>query len=820
MNSLRASLAQAVLPVLLSASASAPRVHAETANELVIAVARARPGAAAVEPGERLATRLSALGLRFRTTLADAVPDAVSGEIAGSPARLLPRMPVSPPQAGPLSFDPAHIWLVEAPDPATAAAALDSLARDPGVEWVEPNRVREIAGLSLDPPFPDDPLFRDGRQWGLRNLGPAAPYGGVAGADIRALEAWARSTGSNDLLLAVADTGIDPDHPDLQARLPGGRARIVWPANVTGQEPVAAVADSFGHGTLVTGVMAARTNDGTHFDSLGVAGVCGGDGQGNLGCRIVPIKIAPRHSGNATSFAIASAALYATKVGARAMNLSFAGAGASRVERQALAWAITHGCVVVAAAGNHADDLAMYPSAYAVDGLCIQVGASDESDQRTTWSSYGPGLDLMAPGVDIWTTFMTYPSTAGASYPGYVRAAGTSYAAPFATGTVGLLAAARPELIDTDFQHLLRESAHDIGAPGVDPLTGWGRLDAAAALAQVEPGIGVWHDEVAGQTFRSLGFDTLVVTEGGFGTLDLWSGRHPAELIEVTASVAVPDSFLGAVRAWPRVAGTTTLRSGFHLPYFVPWAEVKEWSPPGTSLTGSARAFTLRGYLYRVLVDSCRGCPDDAYLPLPPDQARFGFTVLGPVDQPPSLRVLAPAAGDSLTPGGTTTVRWEASDLDEVSEVALDLVQPGRPTVALARVAPAAGATVVTIPCAARRGSARLRVTALDQRGAQHDQTAVEVALLVRAAPCNRGQDAPFTVTPNPFRGAARIAGPAGARVAIFDLSGRRLREATLDERGGFSWDGRDDSGRRVAPGIYLVRGAGLRGERKLVRIE
>jgi hypothetical protein len=56
--------------------------------------------------------------------------------------------------------------------------------------------------------------------------------------------------------------------------------------------------------------------------------------------------------------------------------------------------------------------------------------------------------------------------------------------------------------------------------------------------------------------------------------------------------------------------------------------------------------------------------------------------------------------------------------------------------------------------------------------------------------------------------------------VAIFDLSGRRLREAILDERGGFSWDGRDDSGRRVAPGIYLVRGAGLRGERKLVRIE
>src|SRR5439155_15884946 len=224
----------------------------------------------------------------------------------------------------------------------------------------------------------------------------------------------------------------------------------------------------FGHGTLVAGVMAARTGDGPHFDSLGIAGVCGGDGRANAGCRIVPIKIAPGRSGSATSFDIARAIRYATAVGARAVNLSFAGAGESAIERAALYDAVTRGCIVVAASGNRGSAAPQYPAACAADGLCIAVGASDESDRRCAFSSFGPGLDLLAPGTDIWTTFMTYASAAGAHYPGYVAAAGTSFAAPFVSGTVGLLAAARPELIDTDFQRLIRESAHDLGAPGPD----------------------------------------------------------------------------------------------------------------------------------------------------------------------------------------------------------------------------------------------------------------------------------------------------------------------------------------------------------------
>ena len=817
MSALRVSLLATALSIL--PATVAPVAPAEPACELVVALAPPRPGSAAREARAELTTRLEALGLRFRESLASRIPPAAAPS-PGSSAAL--RFQAPGVEAAPFALDPARIWLLEAPDSATAAAALEALLADPGVEWAEPNQVREFASLRVDPPLPDDPLLRDGRQWGLHNLGPASPWGGVAGADIRALEAWARCTGSNDVLLAVADTGIDPAHPDLAATLPDGSPRIVHAVNLTGLEPADAFADSFYHGTGVTGVMAARTNDGPHFDSLGMAGVCGGDGRGNFGCRIVPIKISPRHSGSASSYTISAAALYATAVGARAMNLSYAGSSPSRVERLAMHWAIVRGCVVVAAAGNSGypgGPGVQYPAAYAADGLGIQVGATDRFDQRASWSSYGPDMDLMAPGVDIWTTYMTYPNAIGTSYPGYVATAGTSFAAPFVAGAVGLLAAARPELTDVDFKHVLRESAHDVGDPGVDLKTGWGRLDAAAALDAVGPAIGIWHDEVAGRSFRSLGSDTLQVDEGGFGTLGHWSGRHSAELIEVTASVALPDSFLGPVRVWPRVGGTTTVRGGWRLPYFVPWAEVAEWNPPGTALPGAARSFTLRGYLYRVAAD-CPDCAEDAYVPLPPTQMRFGFTVLGRVDRPPTVALLAPAAGDTLAPGDTLTVRWEATDPDEVTTVEVDLVQSGRPPLALARVAAGAGAAGVSVPCGAWPGGGALRVTAYDEHGTQRDQAWADAAVEVRAATCNGGADATLRCAPNPFHGTLRISGPAGTRVTIFDLSGRRRRAAVLDGGGAFAWDGRDDSGHSVAPGLYFVRAGIATRLTKLVRIE
>lgn len=570
--------------------------------------------------------------------------------------------------------DRARVALYEAPDPTAAAGALAALAADPGVAWAEPLVPRAVCGLTV---LPDDPLLRQGRQWGLTRIAPD-----TGTACIGAPGAWTRSVGGNGVLLAIGDTGIDPSHPDLAGPMPDGTPRLAWPLDVTGREPAGAWADSFGHGTPVAGVMAARTNDGAHFDSLGMAGVCGGDGAGNAGCRIVPIKVTPDHSGYADSWSVARAITHAADAGARAINLSLAGGAPSRLERLALADALTRGCVAVCAAGNRgtvSPREPQYPGAYAAEGLCLQVGASDEDDRRAVWSSYGPGLDLVAPGVDVMSTFMTYPSARGASYPGYVMVAGTSFATPFVTGTVGLMAAVRPDLCADDFQPVLQRTAHDVGAVGWDAETGWGRLDAAAALAWVDGGLALWHGEVFALHGDTLAADTLVVTEDHV--------KRPARRVRLSATVAVPDSIDSPV-AWVRASRTTTAPERWVHPWRSAWAEAAV----------SGRWIALHGDLYAP-VDS------GAWWPVPPESARIAFTVAGRLRRPRPRPL---------------------------------------PPVALAR--------------------------------------------------------------PNPFRGATQIVAPAGTPLDVLDVTGRRRAHLVTHADGIATWNGHDERGRSLPPGLYLVR--------------
>jgi subtilisin family serine protease len=665
-----------------------------------------------------LAAPLSLLATAWPAVLiAGGMPDSIAIVRAIEREIVVAFAPVARDAAGAIAFDRAHLALVSTPDSATAVAALAALARDPAVAWAEPNRVREacVSGYSrvseaptspgqtaattgLAAWHPDDPLYRDGRQWGLGAIG--AP------------SAWVVSRCDPATVLAIADTGMDPAHPDL-AWGPGSLgSRIVHAINVTG-EPPGAWADEYGHGTPVAGVAVALANNGATFDSLGIAGVAGGDGALNPGARVMPVRITRSGTGLASSFDIAAAIVHAVARGARVVNVSFAGRYPSALERAALLHAIARGCLVVAAIGNRgasAPEAPMYPAAYAADGLCLAVGAMGADGARAVFSSYGPGLDLIAPGVDVWTTFMTYPSAAGAAYPGYVRASGTSFAAPFASGAAALLASARPDLDGSDLRALLRESARDAGEGGPDRETGRGVLDAGAGLAAVGPGAVLLHDEVPATAFRALGEDTLVVGEGGPGTLDRYVGARRAVRFEATASVAIPDSFAAAARVWPRIAGTFALRGDFRQPYFVPWAEVA---------ARDGRSVTLRGHLFRIADEA----GDDAWVPLAPDQIRFGYTVLGPRAEP---RV-------------------------EVAE-----------------------------PASVRLAAA-----------------------------------------PNPFRDRVRLRGLPGAAVAIVDLAGRRVCEARLDAEGVWVWDGRDASGRELAPGLYLARGPAPAGGRatRLVRV-
>ncbi len=778
----------------------------------------------AADPARELVVQLSPAAIGTGTSARGALPASVRARFTAL-ALVSTRPLVENLVAGRLplpeiyGFDPTRIVLVEAPDSALATSALAALALDALVDWAERNATRSVALVGYgEPPtrvaavprapatldtLANDPYLQGGRQYGLVNPGPSGFFGGVAGADVRALAAWRVSVGSNDLKLAVADTGIDPDQPELGGLMPDGSPRIVDAMNVT-DEPGGSVRDEYGHGTPVTGVMAARTNNGAPIaPGTGIAGVCGGDGNGNAGCRIVPIKIAAGFSGEATSFDIARAFVHAADVGARALNLSFAGPSATRVERLSLTYALLNGCVPVCAAGNSGFDeprLALYPAAFARDGIALSVGASDSFDRRTVFSSYPVGLDLLAPGLDVYTTFMTYTSHFGATYPGYVPASGTSFAAPFVTGAVGLLAAARPELIDTDFQHIIRESADDIGAPGLDEPTAHGRLNLQRMLERVRPGIGIWHDETVADSFTVEGEGALTVGERGVGTTARWFGTHWSTRLAAYATVAIPDSFLHVTGVWLRVGGTLAARGDFNVPYFAPTANV---------LRSDDHSATFRGYLYRVQEDSCDVC-DDRYVPLAPSNVRFGFSVLGVVDRPPLLTLVSTTPDVAGAPGEAWGAVWSVSDPDTVTHMRFEFAPDAGGRVLLGERDPRTGTATFALPCLGPVDTpGRMLITALDEQG-HHDQASVSVPFTLRGGTC-AAPLATFRVTPTPFAQSLGVFAPGAGELRVLDASGRVVRRLATSG-GPVHWDGRDEHGTASAAGIYWVRFEGAAG--------
>ena len=217
--------------------------------------------------------------------------------------------------------------------------------------------------------------------------------------------------------------------------------------------------DGIGHGTHVAGIAAATTNNGQ-----GIAGVC-------PNCRIMPVRVMD-NSGAGTYANIAAGITYAAQKGARIINLSLGGTAYSQVLHDAVTNASLVS-VIVAAAGNNNDQILFYPAAY--DDAVIAVGATDANDQRATFSNYGSWVDLMAPGVSIWSTWYG---------GGYTALSGTSMAAPFASGVAGLVYSRHLNWSANAVRAQLLHTADAIDAlnPGYAGLLGSGRLNALNAL--------------------------------------------------------------------------------------------------------------------------------------------------------------------------------------------------------------------------------------------------------------------------------------------------------------------------------------------------
>lgn len=347
--------------------------------------------------------------------------------------------------------------------------AAQRLLQDPQVLFAEPDYLAQ-AGADLTPADPDW-----GKQWGP--------------AKINAPMAWALTTGSPQVGIAVIDTGVKTDHPDLAGKIwvnpgeiPGngvdddGNGKVDdihgWhffhSYTSNGYEPYEDpwVQDEAGHGTHVAGIAGAQANN-----QVGIAGIA-------WESPLMVVKVLDKY-GNGWYSDIAAGIAYAVDNGARVINLSLGGEQASVTLCQAVQYAAARGALVVAAAGNTGGSV-LYPAA-CLDALA--VAATDSQDRRPAYSNYGDQIDLAAPGGGgadqgdcVWSTW----------YLGnYLSKCGTSMAAPHVSGTAALLLAHRPDLSAEDVVDLLTGTAQDIGRPGYDIYTGWGRLDAYRALTGV-----------------------------------------------------------------------------------------------------------------------------------------------------------------------------------------------------------------------------------------------------------------------------------------------------------------------------------------------
>ncbi|MBX7236060.1 MAG: S8 family serine peptidase [Caldilineales bacterium] len=372
-----------------------------------------------------------------------------------------------------LNASPAPGVFVVAVPVGQEAAWAQRLAGQPGVRWAEPNYLVQALGQ------PDDPLWP--QQWWHAAIGTAA--------------AWEIARGDPAAVVAVADTGVDLDHPDL-GRLwanPGeiadngldddGNGKIDdihgWHWFVAGDGSLHEDADiqiptendpvpttTAFHGMHVAGIIGAAADNGR-----GVAGVARGP-------QIMPLRVLDQF-GLGSMAQVAAAVRYAADNGATVINLSLGGSMNSQVLAEAVAAATAGGVSIVAATGNAAGPVyfpAALPQVMAVGG----VAADDSLYPR---SNFGPETDLAAPAVDILSTW------ASSKRGGYHTLTGTSMAAPQAAAALTLLAGLRPRATVEELRGWLYTSALDLGQPGRDDLFGWGRLRLDEAVQAAASGL-------------------------------------------------------------------------------------------------------------------------------------------------------------------------------------------------------------------------------------------------------------------------------------------------------------------------------------------
>jgi thermitase len=357
------------------------------------------------------------------------------------------------------------IYKLQIPEGTSVEEMVYVLSMNPDVEFAEPNYVIQITA------WPNDVLFQ--YQYALNNtgqqIGPSGPSGKY-GADIKATASWEETKGDGATIIAIVDTGIDMEHPDIKNKIKSrGKDFVNNDDDAT---------DDNGHGTHVAGIAAADTNN-----SEGLAGVA-------WNCKVLPVKVLDL-DGSGYDSDVADGIRWAADNGADVINLSIGQDVPSMTLELALKYAYDKNVVIAAAAGNEGGAVC-YPAAY--NNYCLAVAATNYNDERVTisnseggWeSNYGPEIDVAAPGERIVSLVPTWYFGPG-SFP-YGLGFGTSASTPHVAGLAALIKSIKPHLTASEVMDVICYAADDVNSSnyaGKDDYLGYGRINMEKALVPI-----------------------------------------------------------------------------------------------------------------------------------------------------------------------------------------------------------------------------------------------------------------------------------------------------------------------------------------------
>jgi thermitase len=427
---------------------------------------------------------------------------------------------------------------------------------------------------------------------------PTSKYGNIAewaAQFIGAEQAWDSTVGDSSIIIAIVDTGIDANHPDLTGK-------VVLAKNFVKGERIS---DSFGHGTHVAGIAAAQTNNGT-----GIAGICGR-------CSLMSVKVLGA-DGSGPISNVVSGITYATDFGARVINLSLGSSSRSTIMRDALDYALNNNVLPVVAMGNantnNVGDLAYWYSA-------LSVGAVDQQGAKASFSNFGLQTDVTAPGVAVLSTMPTYPVTLNTQYGykmNYDALSGTSMATPVVAGLAGLILSKNPALTATQVKGMIESSAGD--AASFNLTSGFGPVHAPAAITlavqgdNTAPTLTSLLPKPGSVLVRNVTFSTAVSDNVAVHHVDFVSAgaRHflPATSVGDPGGKGKNGSL--AIAPWSSLFSSTTQWNGLFDVAVIAFDRSGNGSTPSAGNYDIENAYVTKVFTTHLCDPSRTGCPKNA----------------------------------------------------------------------------------------------------------------------------------------------------------------------------------------------------------------